>query len=651
MASSGISHYPVLEELKLLVDVFPDVDKPRMFAYCLAKNAGNGQDCGNKLSKSRGDAAKGLWECFQGMKECPYTPSFYEDVNLFLKTVHCSRHYEKQALPRFNDWKQRRGALSEASSIRISNSERVSDSPPTYCNNMSPPSPSAEKDTPETPRKTPSFGRSYASSEASLPSTPYSDRVFDSSPIDCDITPFSSPPTADETLETARKSPNFDSGSFFSTPTRRVFASPSSSVDEDKLIAGDDEKSVFSVTDSATSTNLGALFDNGKPDAIVESTTEVIVTSSLELSNELPIMTKKEVSVEKTVTSASIALADGHVNPHLVSTPVGICNLKRTATMRDFTPIIKELYNYLTTYQVSNPGILYVLQHMEHKDVFKVGFTTETAAKRLNQSGNCCRGFYEIIYESQGGFFAAKKAEILAHKVLNPYKLNLVECENCEKGHRELFTGSKETIVNQVKAIENFIRLKPYVESDDGVWRFSVEEEHRMNNTRGFSHAALQAYFEEAEQRLNVVQASSGETLDTKSVTATQTTAVEVLTDVPIKSTEPEESTDEASAPQKASLGTRFGEATKKFGNSANKLFRRSRDPTPEAENTQRSSKTSARIEENLVMLLWDIIPDNNKPENCFKDEERPRTFDSLVKGFTQMRAKFMEDFAKAKAG
>ncbi|KAF5665855.1 hypothetical protein FHETE_6494 [Fusarium heterosporum] len=630
MAYSNISQHPVFEELRLLVDFFPLPDEPPQFTFCLVD---------------------GLWGGFRGMKECPFTPSFYQDVNHFLEIMHCRWHREK-ALARFNDWKQRRGALSEASPTGISNSESAFDSSQTYNTNTSPSSSLAQQDTPKTPRKTPSSNWSYDSSETSLPSTPHSDRVFDSSPVDYDITPFSSPLTAYETPEIVEKSQSFDSGSFFSTPTRRSFASPSSTNDEDKLIAGDVEKYASSVADSATSTNLNASFDKGKPDTIVKSTTEVIVTSSPALSSKLPIMTNQEVSIEKTVTKVSIAQADGHVNPHLVSTPVGICNLKRTTTMRNFAPIVTELFTYLTAHQVKNKGILYVLQHQTHRDVFKVGFTTGTATERLNQSGNCCHGFYERVYESNDKFFAAKKAESLALKVLTPYKLDIVECNNCEQGHRELFTGSGETIVNQVKTIENFIRLKPYVEGDDGVWRFSVEEEHRLNNTRGFSRDALQAYFEEAEQRLNVVPADSGEVLDTKPVTTTtQTTVVEIMADVNIKSTEPEELTDQASAPQKVSKqswGTRLGEVKRKVGDHKNKFFRRSRESTPEADSTQESSRTSAKIEENVVTFLWDIIPDNNKPETRLKDEEKPRTFDSLVKGFAQIGTKFKEDFVKA---
>ncbi|KAF4996523.1 hypothetical protein FGRMN_4452 [Fusarium graminum] len=649
MVYSDISQHPVFEELELLIDFFPSPNTPPEFTRCLCKNKSNGEQCKNRFSKAR-NAADGLWGGFRGMKECPYTPSFYEDVNRFLEVIHCKLHNDT-VLSRFNDWKQRRGGLSEASLTSISNSERVFDSSQTYNTNASLSSSLTQQDTPETPRKVLSSSWSYDSPETSLPSTPYSDRVFDSSPIDCDITPFSSPLTAYETPEIAEKSKSFDSGSFFSSPTSRSFASPSSFVDEEKFIAGDAEKDVPLVADSATSTNLNAPFNNIKPDVIVKSTTEVIVTSSRDVSSDLPIMTKKEVGVENTHTKVSVTQAGGHANPHLVSTPVGICNLKRTATMRSFAPIITELYNYLTPYQVKNHGILYVLRHKENSDVFKVGFTTGTAAERLNHSGNCCHGIYDPVYESNDKFFAAKKAEILALKVLTPYKLNVVECNNCEQGHRELFTGSEETIVNQVRAIENFIRLEPYVEGDDGVWRFSVEEEHRLNNTRGFSRKALQAYFEEAEQRLNVVPAASGEVLDTKSVTATQTTAVEILADVNINSTEPEESTGQASAPLKISgqgLRARLGEMKRKVGDHKNKLFGRSRASTPEADNTQESSMTAAKIEENIIGFLWDIIPDNDKPEIRLKDEEKPRTFHSLMKGFAQIGTKFKEDFIKA---
>jgi hypothetical protein len=414
---------------------------------------------------------------------------------------------------------------------------------------------------------------SYASDEASLPGTPDSDRVFDS-PNDCSVTPFSSPPTADYyTPQALKESGSSDSDGFFLSPSRRLFESPSSFVDKDNSTTNCGQKITSTAAISATSTTVDAPGDIDKPGVVVETITEINTISSQEHSKELPIMTKKEVNIEETTTKVSIAQANAPVadNPPVGYPTVGICSPKRQGTLRGQGPFHTEIYKYLTATQLKK-GIVYVLQHKEHDNIFKIGFSEHSVDERLKQSGNCYRGLYTPIYQSDR-LFAAHKAEVLARVFLRGMNLNITECYNCGKAHRELFKGIKETILSTVQTMVGFVRDRAYELSEDGVWKLSVYAHNKVTNMVKFSPTGLLVSEESQEEPNNTQPKSESEsksehTIDAKSITVEHTSIVQVAADIPIESTELDQSTSKPSAlPKKSrpSLGTVFGKIKNKI--------------------------------------------------------------------------------------
>ncbi|SPJ90303.1 uncharacterized protein FTOL_13184 [Fusarium torulosum] len=652
MASSKISQHPVFKEFQTFIHYLPSLDdESGKFTYCLGQTQDGyckDRKC-RKYRKCRKHNAWGnhkqaedLWKTFKGKEKCPDDLTFYEDVESFLRIVHCWRHL-KVALPLFNNWMQHRADNLSCTSLPST----APDSSLIDHDILPPLNPVVKDDTPRTPGTRLSSSLSYASDEASLPGTPDSDRVFDS-PNDCYMTPFSSPPTADYTPQALKESGSSESDGFFLSPSRRLFGSPSSYVDKDNSTTDCDQKITSTVAIGATSTTVDAPGDIVKPGVVVETITEVNTISSQEHSKELPIMIKKEVNIEETTTKVSIAQANAPIadNPLVGYPTVGKCSPKRQGTLRGQWPFHKEIYKYLTATQLKE-GIVYVLQHNEHNDIFKIGFSEHSVDERLKQPGNCYRGLYTSIYESDR-FLAAQKAETLAQVFLRGMNPNITECYNCGKAHRELFKGNEETILSTVQTMVSFVNDRAYEEGEDGVWKLSVYAHKKINNMVRFSPMGFLGS-EEPQEEPNSTQpkSESEDIIDAKSITVEHTSIVQATADIPIESTELDQSTSKPSAlPKKSrpSLGTRFGELK-------NKIPGLSRESTPEVDKTQEPSKTSIFTEENIVGAFWFLIRDEDKPENCFEDEKGPRTWGSLFQGLGKVKNKFMEDFAKATAG
>ncbi|CAJ0539451.1 Ff.00g070590.m01.CDS01 [Fusarium sp. VM40] len=642
MASSEIPQHPVFKEFVAFIRYLPSLgDESGKFAECLGHAEKENRKCHRPNAKTKQKDAEDLWKSFKGKDKCPDDLAFYENVEIFLTIVHCWDHI-KDARPLFNNWKQHRvDNLSCTSLPSTSPDSSLID------HDILPPLvPFTKDDTPQTPRKRASFSLSYASDEASLPGTPDSDRVFDS-PSDCNMTPFSSPPTADYYSPQAwKESSNSGSDGFFLSPSRRLFESPPFYADKDNSATDCDQKITSTVAISTTSTAVDAPGDVGKPGVVVDTIIEINTASPQELSKEFPIMIKKEYSIEETTTNISITQANAPVadNPLAGDTAVGKCSLKRQGTLRGGGPILVEIYDYLTPIQLKK-GIVYVLQHKEHADIFKIGFSEHSADKRLNQPGNCYRDFYKPIYES-AQFFAAHKAEAIAMVFLRGMNLHITKCYKCGKKHRELFQGDKEKVVGTVQAMVSFVRDGAYEKDKDGVWKLSAY----ANNKVEFSPMGLLAS-EELQKGPESTQPKSEsepeDTIDAKPITIEHTTIVQVAVDIHIESTEVDESTSKPPAlPKKSrpSIGTMLGKLKTKISGP-------SRESTPEVEDAQEPSKTPIFTEENIVKTLWFLIRDEDKPENCFEDGKGPRTWGSLAKGVDKVKDKLMGDYTKARAG
>lgn len=153
---------------------------------------------------------------------------------------------------------------------------------------------------------------------------------------------------------------------------------------------------------------------------------------------------------------------------------LGKIALKRVDSMRDNSPVFKEMHKPLHSEQTCD-GIVYVYKHSEQDSMFKIGFSKSTAEGRLAQSGNCLKRNprIQILYESSSPFFAAHKAEQLAHVALKNHRLHIQDCVNCGKGHTEWFRASEPIVLETVQAMERFVRLPAYEQNVEGEWKLT----------------------------------------------------------------------------------------------------------------------------------------------------------------------------------
>ncbi|KAM0276662.1 hypothetical protein ACHAQH_006524 [Verticillium albo-atrum] len=157
---------------------------------------------------------------------------------------------------------------------------------------------------------------------------------------------------------------------------------------------------------------------------------------------------------------------------------------------------LAEVYKYLTPRQQER-GIVYILKHNTVRDVFKIGFSSISAAERMDQRENCYSKNTSIVYQSSmGHFLGAHKAERLAHKILNFHNVRITGCEYCGGGHREYYIGTWEEVLSAVQTAEFLMRMPAYERVYGGQWRLT-DAVHDM-----LSQSSVQAL-------LNAVMSSS----------------------------------------------------------------------------------------------------------------------------------------------
>ncbi|KAJ4265666.1 hypothetical protein NW762_004960 [Fusarium torreyae] len=630
MPASKVFEHPVLKELKTLVFYFPSLNEPD-FKKCCGQKKLQARQCLKDVKQDKRLQAEKLWDSFKDIKELPNDDEFYSDVQHFLSLIHCSSHH-RGVQTRFNDWKQLRVA-----------------------NNL---------------EQTRIIDFSYASSEASLPGTPEQSSIFDS-PIERDVTPFSSPLTECDTPRTPCKSPSSDTYYFIEdTPSKIIYRSPVSiETEEEPAIAEINTKDVSILTINPTSTAFDEPSNTEKCD-VVERITERCAISSQESSNKTPIVAVKEVVEQASTVIVEDTIAQKK-SPFLSRGPIkqqgayvagiGYGFPKRKGSLRDDSSVVREFYKYLTPSQLEE-GRVYVLQHNEHDDIFKIGFTKSTASQRSSQPGNCYSENTRAIYQSDAPFVGAMKAERLAQASLHDRNMYITKCDKCGHGHREWFRSTKETILETVKLMEGFIRLPAY-ELQDGKMKLSAVANEMVKTMCNFSTKKL-GIIMASYQESNMIEYDSEKPIGTKLMSTTQTTVCEVTAEAPDQSVEVKEPSTQLSVPPSTdskesspSMGTKVGRvfkgARKSFGHIKDKIQPgRSRESTPESDNAQDNSQDEPDIwqkaEELMAGFFWSIVPENSKPENCFENGEKPREFHSLVGAVERTTAKFKEDFARA---
>lgn len=153
---------------------------------------------------------------------------------------------------------------------------------------------------------------------------------------------------------------------------------------------------------------------------------------------------------------------------------VRAAGLRRQVSLRDRSPLMQEIYRHLTLTD-QKPGVVYILEHVQIPELWKIGWTGRSAEERLGDHDNCYGKAARVLYQTEGGSFSgAYKAEKLAHAFLRENNLDVTECDRCGKGHTEWFRGPEGKVRGAVTLMENLVKLPGY-ELRDGKMRLSAE--------------------------------------------------------------------------------------------------------------------------------------------------------------------------------
>ncbi|RSL39601.1 hypothetical protein CEP53_013935 [Fusarium sp. AF-6] len=610
-----------LDDLASIIELLPTLENPD-FTHCRKKNQ-KGVQCGNSIAVAKRPKALTLWTDLANREYFPDNEDFYDKLKDLLELIHCNKHHE-HAFERYRSWRMER-SLDAAS----------------------------------------------FSSESSVPNTP-EQRSSIEFPSETDLTPFSSPLTMDDTPGTPKNLGSDAAESFIqSTPTRSTTANlrlPEKTERLDTVEVVSKRISVMTITT-----------DSDKPacntsETVVENFSATAI-SSRELPEEGQKPAAEEVAVGHALTmatavseQASTTKTDEKETTQDVRV-VGlglISTLQRKGSLRDDSPVIKEIHKHLTPQDLEE-GIVYVLEHTVTPGLFKVGWTRTNVYQRLGHPNNCYSKHTKVLHETiSGRFVGAHKAESLVKVILRHQNLEVVKCEQCGGGHREWFRSSKDEVLRTVKLMEEFVRLPAY-ELCDGEMKLSREANAFVKAMCSFSTSRLESLMARPENRVK-------ETIEsTSSVGAAPETSVDQSAQEPLGNEENQSSSAsrffDRSKPSRTSFGTKCGAGGKmvrdftintvastkdRFG----RLFNRSRESTPEPEDTSSTDKsttdannTSKGPEELLVKFLWSFLPADSKPDQGVTGGDGPRDMAALKTVVRQMADDFRKDFEAAYEG
>ncbi|KAI8725278.1 hypothetical protein NCS52_00098500 [Fusarium sp. LHS14.1] len=615
-----------LEDLASIINFLPPLKNPDL-TRCRGRNQ-KGVKCSNPISAVKRPQALPLWTDLADREYFPDNEDFYYKLETLLKCIHCS-HHVGPALGRYRSWKMERSLDAAAS----------------------------------------------CSSEGSVPGTP-EQRSSIEFPSETDITPFSSPLAMDDTHGTP-KSPSSDAVERFiqSTPTRSTMASVRFPKETEQLgtvevvskrisaitITTEPEKPTCN-TSEAVVESFSALVISGQelPQAIQTPATEEVVVV-VEPVSTVAIAVREETSTTKTgekETTQDVRV----VGLGLIST------LQRKGSLRDDSPVIRELHQHLTPQQLEE-GIVYVLEHTRTPSLFKIGWTRTSVYERLGQPGNCYGKETKVLYETNLGRFAgAAKAERLVQVILRHQNIDVVECEQCGGGHKEWFRSSKDEVLRTVKLMEYFVQLPAY-EMCEGEMKLSREANAVVKAMCSFSTARLESLMARPE---NSVRETVESTLSVGGQVSASEGSVEQAAQEPPGSEEnPSSSTSRfssSSRPPKTSLATKLGTrgnkvkvlAVNTVANTKDRfgrLFNRSRESTPEPEDTGSTDRSNADAntskgpEELLAKFLWSLLPKDSSFEQGVTSDDGPRDMAALKTVVRQMTDDFRKDFEAAYEG
>ncbi|KAM0513980.1 hypothetical protein ACHAPE_007335 [Trichoderma viride] len=145
--------------------------------------------------------------------------------------------------------------------------------------------------------------------------------------------------------------------------------------------------------------------------------------------------------------------------------PLGAVTFPNAGKEKNNLKIFKTMKDPLPPSSMAQEGVLYIYKHNSLSGICKIGFSTQSAVKRQNQSGNCYGVDTTVIYESKR-FVGARQAEKIVHTALAFENFHVHDCRLCpgnrRRTHKEWFLISEDQALTKVKGAESWLRLPAY---------------------------------------------------------------------------------------------------------------------------------------------------------------------------------------------
>ncbi|WQF86946.1 hypothetical protein CDEST_11960 [Colletotrichum destructivum] len=297
------------------------------------------------------------------------------------------------------------------------------------------------------------------------------------------------------------------------------------------------------------------------------------------------------------IASASIIPDDANDERPQQMTGLGLVTPRRKKSIQDDCRVLNEIYKDLTAKQ-KELGVVYVLNHVKHDGLYKIGWTEKTVKERLKQSGNCCKFNTTTVYESPGErFLGAAKVEKLVHEMLRFHNVKVSECAYCAKGHREWFKAPKEMILNHIKVMECFVKLPAYTSENGERWKLSGPAYDIVRRITNITPAMIQ-----------MAMAGIEDLVQTKSETVTEVTKISVSPDPQdLEDTEGQRPSDEVDFDDREEI---VGEPKESAGAKAGRFVERAMQGVEEAKDKVhrlRASRKSGEVR-NIEEVVDDIF-------------------------------------------
>lgn len=136
-----------------------------------------------------------------------------------------------------------------------------------------------------------------------------------------------------------------------------------------------------------------------------------------------------------------------------------------------------------------NDGFVYLYQVPGNESLFKIGFTTNSVAMRLEGWERGCHRKPTVLYPSAAAAATAHPTVPHAHRVEELAHAELVErrvrlyCERCKRKHFEWFETSVEEAVAVIEKWSRWMRTRPYeqrVTRAGAKWHLKETEAKRL---------------------------------------------------------------------------------------------------------------------------------------------------------------------------